>query len=122
MPETDLPNVYAKGGILMKRRDVLKGMTLAGAAGLSFNTMSMAAAGSAADDGTQTAKAMAELLEMLARKDAGFADRAWHLPTPSDLAEARIMLTHTLHHALGVWLGADPARPVFRRWHYPDKK
>jgi hypothetical protein len=30
--------------------------------------------------------------------------------------------TGTLNHALDVWLGADPARPAFRRWHFPDKK
>jgi hypothetical protein len=106
----------------MKRRDVVKGIALAGAGGLSLNVMSKAVAGSTADDGTQTAKAMAELLDMLGRKDASFADRAWQLPTRDDLAEARLGLTHTLHHALSVWLGADPARPVFRRWHYSDIK
>lgn len=111
----------------MSRRDFLKGFALAGAgagvglAGLQLMKPSMLT--TATGDGTKTAEAMAELMEVIARKDASFENPEWRLFGDADtLAEARLMLLHTLNHALDVWLGADPARPAFRRWHFPDKK
>jgi hypothetical protein len=106
----------------MLRRDVLKGFALAGAGGLSLNLLKPAMAATAAGAGTKTAEAMEELIAMLSRKDAGFADPAWRLYGPDAQAEVRLLLMHALNHALDARLGADPARPVFRRWHFPDKK
>jgi len=106
----------------MQRRDVLKGIALAGIGGFAVKPMSAALAETGAGDGTETAKAMQELMAVLSSKDASFADPAWRLHGPDQLAEARVMLMHTLNHALDVWFGADPARPMFRRWNYPDKK
>ncbi len=111
----------------MSRRDFLKGFALAGAgtgAGLlSLKVMKPSLLTTAAGDGTETAEAMGELIELIARKDASFEDPAWKLFGDDDmLAEARLLLLHTINHTLDVWLGADPARPAFKRWHYPDKK
>lgn len=111
----------------MSRRDFLKGFALAsagaGAGGLSLSLLKPSMVTTAAGDGTKTAEATAELIEVISRKNASFDDLAWRLFGEDDsLAEARLMLLHTLNHALDVWLAADPARPGFRRWHYPDKK
>ncbi|MBW2421959.1 MAG: DUF1214 domain-containing protein [Deltaproteobacteria bacterium] len=111
----------------MSRRDFLKGFALAGAgagAGLySLSLLKPSMVTTGVGDGTKTAEAMSELIEMIARKDASFDDLAWRLLGDEDtLAEARLLLLHTLNHALDVWLAADPARPAFRRWHFPDKK
>ena len=107
----------------MSRRDFLKGFALAGAGGLAAYLLKPTMVDRVAGDGTETAEAMNELIEVLSRKDASFDDFAWRLFGDDDtLAEARLMLLHTLNHALDVWLGADPARPAFRRWHFPDKK
>jgi hypothetical protein len=107
----------------MERRDFLKGFALAGAGGIAWHLLKPDAVTRMAADDTETAEAMNELIEVLGRKDASFDDLAWRLFGDEDtLAEARIMLLHTLNHALDVWLGADPARPAFRRWHFPDKK
>jgi len=118
-----LSEVAAKNrGIRMQRRDVLKGFALAGLGGISLNPIHAAMAATAAGDGTDTAQAVQELMDLLSVKDGSFADPGWRLHGPDQLAEARLMLMHTLNHALDVWLGADPARPMFHRWHYPDKK
>jgi hypothetical protein len=107
----------------MVRRDFLKGFALAGAGGLALHLLRPGGDATVAGDGTKTAEAMNELIEVISRKEAGFDDFAWRLFGDDDtLAEARLMLLHTLNHALDVWLGADPARPAFRRWHFPDKK
>ena len=111
----------------MSRRDFLKGFALAsvgaGAGALSLKFMKPSMLTTEVGDGTRTAEAMNELLEVLIRKDASFEDPAWRLFGDDDiLAEARLLLLHTLNHALDVWLGADPERPAFRRWHFPDKK
>lgn len=111
----------------MSRRDFLKGFALAsagaGAGGLTLSLLKPSMVTTAAGDGTQTAEAMRELIEVISRKDASFDDFAWRLFGDDDaLAEARLLLLHALNHALDVWLGADPARPGFRRWHFPDKK
>jgi hypothetical protein len=111
----------------MSRRDFLKGFLLAAAGaaagGLALRRMKPSLVTTAAGDGTKTAEAMAELIELVSRKDASFDDLAWRLFGDHDtLAEARLLLLHTVNHALDVWLGADPARPAFRRWHFPDKK
>jgi len=111
----------------MQRRDVLKGLALAsagaGVGALSLHLLKPSVLSTAAGDGTKTAGAMADLLEVIRRKDDEFDDFAWRLFGDDDtLAEARLLLLHTLNHALDVWLGADPARPAFRRWHFPDKK
>jgi hypothetical protein len=111
----------------MIRRDFLKGFAVAGVgAGAGVYALSLLKPSmltTAAGDGTETAEAMRELIEVVARKDASFDDLAWRLFGDEDtLAEARLLLLHTLNHALDVWLGADPARPAFRRWHFPDKK
>lgn len=107
----------------MQRRDILKGISLAGAGGLSMGLLQPAlAAAKATGDGTETAAAMAQLAEVIARKDASFVDPAWRLFNKDMQAEARLMLLHTVNHALDTWLAADPARPMFKRWHYPDKK
>ncbi len=111
----------------MSRRDFLKGFALAGvgagAGVLSLSVLKPSMLTTAVGDGTKTAEAMRELLELISRKDASFEDPAWKLFGDEDtLAEARLLLLHTLNHALDVWLAADPARPAFKRWHFPDKK
>jgi len=111
----------------MSRRDFLKGFALAsvgaGTGALSLKLLKPSMLTTAAGDGTKTAEAMNELFEVLVDKDASFDDLAWRLFGDADtLAEARLLLLHTVNHALDVWLGADPARPAFRRWHFPDKK
>jgi hypothetical protein len=111
----------------MIRRDFLKGFAVAGvgagAGVFSLSLLKPSMLTTAAGDGTRTAEAMSELIELVIRKDASFDDLAWRLFGDDDtLAEARLLLLHTLNHALDVWLGADPARPAFRRWHFPDKK
>ncbi len=111
----------------MSRRDFLKGFALAGAtAGVgafSLNTIKPSTFSTTGGDGTETSEAMSELVELIARKDASFDDLTWRLFGDEDtLAEARLLLLHTLNHTLDVWLAADPARPAFKRWHFPDKK
>ncbi len=76
----------------------------------------------AVDDGTETAQAFAELTAMLQAKGAIFSDPKWGLRNRDTMAEGRLMLLHTLNHALDVHLGADPARPVFQSWMGPGKK
>jgi hypothetical protein len=111
----------------MSRRDFLKGFALAGGGAglglLSLNVLKPSLVTTAAGDGTETAEAMRELIELISLKDASFEDPAWRLLGDQDtLAEARLLLLHTINHTLDVWLAADPARPAFKRWHYPDKK
>jgi len=82
-----------------------------------------AAAGTAPNgDGTETARAMAELLAAVERLDHGFSAPQWQLASQQDLAEARRMLLHTLLHALQTWLEADPARPFFTPFVDSHKK
>lgn len=108
----------------MKRREALKWASLSGLSSVALAPLASLAAqtGEPAGDGTETGAAMLELLDVLQRKDLGFENPAWRLGTPDMLAEGRLMLLHTLNHALDVWLAADPARPMFKRWHFPDKK
>jgi hypothetical protein len=111
----------------MSRRDFLKGFAIAsagaGAGLLSLNVLKPSLLTTSAGDGTLTAEAMAEFIALIAEKDASFEDPDWKLFGDEDmLAEARLLLLHTINHTLDVWLGADPARPAFKRWHFPDKK
>ena len=85
-----------------------------------FPATSEAAQGSV--DSSEAAKAMAYLNQVLATKDAEFGQQQWSLDNDNDRAEGRLMLLNTLAHAMEAWLHADPARPVFKRWHTPEKK
>lgn len=110
----------------MQRRDMLKALTLTTAAGgLYSGAIKLAHAApvaATAGDSTQTAKATANLLEIIQTKDAGFSDPAWRLRGPDQLAEARIMLMDCINHAMDVWRPTDPARPTFMRFNWPGKK
>lgn len=78
--------------------------------------------GQNAENSNKAGEAMTFLNKVLAQKDAEFASAAWRLDNADDRAEGRLMLLNTLAHAMEAWLHADAARPVFKRWHTPEKK
>lgn len=107
----------------MQRRELIQNLALAGAGGLSLSASGLiAAAQNPAGDGTETERATAELLAVIAAKDASFKNPAWKLFTPQQLAEARVMLMDCINHAMDVWRPMDPARPGFMRFNWPGKK
>jgi len=103
----------------MERRELLKGAALGGLAGTLLSRVALAA--DAAPD-SAAAAALAELQRTVDELEAGFATPAWNLHTPTDYAEARRMLLHSLMHGLEAWLEADPARPFFTSFINPHKK
>lgn len=123
----------------MQRRAFLKSVTRSSAALpisaltlSSLATVSLATAfpmlaqaetaGEQTVDSAKVAQAMAYLNQVLMQKDADFSTAEWRLDNDDDRAEGRLMLLNTLAHAMEAWLHADPARPVFKRWHTPEKK
>jgi hypothetical protein len=108
----------------MQRRELIRGMTLAGVGSLSLGALNTAVAktSKAGGDNTETAKATADFLAVIAAKDASFTQPEWHLRSPDQLAEARVMLMDSINHALDVWRPMDPARPTFMRFNWPSKK
>ncbi len=92
-------------------------------ASLLAGTASADAHGGGAAGVTQASEtALAELRAVLAKIDAGFADPAWRIATPDDLADARRSVMHALQHALEIFLEGDRARPNFKRFVTPEKK
>lgn len=106
----------------MQRRELLKGLALTGAGGMALGTLQAAIASNASAGGIETEAAMSELLALIKTKDQDFQNPAWHLYTPDQLAEARVMLLASVDHALDVWRTNDPARPWFMRFNLPGKK
>lgn len=107
----------------MQRRELVKGITLAGMSSLTLGAGSNASGQPAkVGDGTETERATAELLAVIAAKDASFTQPEWKLFTPDQLAEARVMLMDSINHAMDVWRPMDPARPGFMRFNWPGKK
>jgi len=114
----------------MARRDFMK-ISAAGAGLGTFYSSGFAAGLAGADvHGRPPALAMtreseaafADLRDTLARIDIGFADPAWRITTPDDLADARRSVLHALQHGLEIFLQGDPARPTFKRFVTPEKK
>ena len=89
----------------MQRRDMLKSLALASTSGLALGaaTGAFASQPSSSKDSTEAARAMADFLNTVADIDAGFSDPQWRLFTPDQFAEARVMLSHAVNHAMDVW-------------------
>ena len=104
----------------MHRRDLIKGATLGGIAASILQPTVLAAAEQQPD--SDAARALNELQEQLDQFELAFAAPEWKLRTPTDFAEARMMLLHSLMHALEAWLEADPARPFFTAFINRHKK
>lgn len=133
LPVND-PSVLSSAGSSIEnlpRRNFLKTATQSAAAlpisALTLSALTMpglSAMVNAAEksDSLKAVQAMAFLDQVLSDHDAAFATDEWHLDDDNDRAEGRLMLLNTLSHALDAWLHADAARPVFKRWHNPEKK
>ena len=104
----------------MDRRELLKGATLGSIAASLLSPAALAA--TQAGDDSEAAAALAELQQAMEKLEADFAKPEWKLRTPTDFAEARRVLLHTLMHALQSWLEADPVRPFFTAFINQHKK
>lgn len=95
----------------MQRRELIKGAAFGGvAAALLGPTVQAMPPGTTK---SEAQNALAELQQVLDQLEQDFQTPQWRLRTPTDFAEARRMMLHTLMHGLETWLEADPARPFF---------
>lgn len=106
----------------MERRDLLKCLAVAGGSTLALGSARTTLANIPAPKETESAKAMAELLDTVAGIDASFAQPEWRIFTPQQQAEARSMLSHAVNHIMDLWATMDEVRPHFVRYTWPNKK
>ena len=104
----------------MERRDFLMGSAAAGLVALASGRASAATAPEATGDAS--AQALRELAETIAELENGYVGPERVMQGPDERAAGRYSLVHALLHGLQFWFEADPARPIFHRWHTLTKK
>ena len=104
----------------MDRRDFLK--SSAAASALPWAAMLGARAVRADEHGDASAAAFAELAELLGEIERDFIGPTRRMNTADERAAGRFFLAHAVQHAFQFWFEADGRRPMFRRWHFLDKK
>lgn len=104
----------------MQRRELIKGVAAGSmAAALLGPTVQAMPKGTSK---SEAEAALAELQQVLDQLEQDFTNKEWNLRTPTDFAEVRRMMLHTLLHGLETWFEADPARPFFRPFINQHKK
>jgi len=113
----------------MKRREVVKGIGVAG--GLAALPWSPALAQTASEGGAtsgvaamgpESRAAFAELLALLAEAERRMLSEEWNLRMPQDVIDGHRLLLHLLAAGIDLHLEGDPERPVFRPIVAPHRK
>lgn len=104
----------------MERRDFLMSSAAAGLVALARGGAGATPTPEAAGDAS--AQALRELAEMIAELENGYVGPERVMHTPGERAAGRYSLVHALLHGFQFWFEADPARPLFHRWHTVTKK
>jgi len=116
--------------VSVERRDFLKALGVAGgmaAIGCQHDAARAQAEAAPAPEappvlGTESRKAWAELLALLAEADTRYLGKAWNIERASDIADGHRFLMHVLHSGMEQWLEADPAHPNAVRFVTPTLK
>lgn len=104
----------------MERRDFLKGSATLGLVACASGRAAAATAGEGSGDAS--AQAMRELAETIAELENGYVGPERAMRGPDERAAGRYSVMHALLHGFQYWFEADPARPLFHRWHTLTKK
>src|SRR5262245_70842 len=105
----------------MQRRDLLKGMALAG--GPTAGTAQAAGAPATTNIGSSVAgQAGLELAAAMAEAEQRYSTPPFGSTDPVEAADARRFMAETLQTALLFWADADPDRPSFTRFIGPHQK
>lgn len=104
------------------RRELFAGAGLALAAGSAGWLSAVPGVAQAAQQGSQSAAAFADLLAALTEAEAKTLTPAYGVVTEADRAEGRRFLLHTLLASLNFWLDADADHPRWNRFVSPQQK
>ncbi len=119
---TDHDNLPAGFQPAASRRELFAGAGLALAAGSAGLLTAVPGVAHAAQAGSQSSAAFADLLAALTEAEARTLTPAYGVLTEADRAEGRRFLLHTLLASLNFWLDADAERPRWNRFVSPQQK
>jgi len=104
----------------MDRRDFLRGSATVGI--LAYASGGAAAATAGAGGGDASASAMRALAEAVAELENSYVGPERAMRGTDERVAGRYSVVHALLHGFQFWFEADPARPLFHRWHTLTKK